>query len=122
MQAKLDTVKKHMTGKRFNAAKGALCAKQYKVKVCVAAADIAFCHVAEFESDDRELMEEPDIETSEEVSAFAHVCCPQCMPASFDSERYASDLRVQPPRKSVSCDANGAQCLQPPLHVSNISC
>lgn len=42
MQAKLDTVKKHMSGKRFNAAK------------------------AGFEKDERELMEEPDIETSAE--------------------------------------------------------
>ena len=39
MQAKLDTVKKHMTGKRFNAAKGASCAKQYMGKACGTAAD-----------------------------------------------------------------------------------
>lgn len=40
MQAKLDTVKKHMSGKRFTAAK------------------------AEFEEDKRELMEEPDVDDS----------------------------------------------------------
>lgn len=71
MQAKLDTVKKHMTGKRFNAAKGKLCAKQYKSNVRSTAANFGLCPVAEFENDERELMEEPDIETSEEVSPCA---------------------------------------------------
>ena len=71
MQAKLDTVKKHMTGKRFNVAKGKSYAKQYKFKVCSTAADFGFGSVAEFENDERELMEEPDIETSEEVSPCA---------------------------------------------------
>ena len=79
MQAKLDTVKKHMTGKRFNTAKGTLCAKQYKGKVCAAAADTVLCHIAEFETGERELMEEPDIETSEEVNATAHFCCNVCL-------------------------------------------
>ena len=77
MQAKLETVKKHMTGKRFNAAKSKSYTRyQFTFTVCYTPADTVVCHTAEFENDERELMEEPDIETSEEVSMCAHVCCP----------------------------------------------
>ena len=75
MQAKLDTVKKHMTGKRFNAAKGKLWVRTTWGAAFDTATDFVNGRAAEFEKDERELMEEPDIETSEEVS------CSQCMSA-----------------------------------------
>lgn len=121
MQAKLDTVKKHMTGKRFNAAKGTSCAKQHKAASTVQQLTPVFCHVAEFENDERELMEEPDIETSEEVNAFAPVSCPQCMPASFAAEGDANDLEVHTFKKQ--CLLNSCSPLPPPLlHVIKVSC
>lgn len=80
MHAKLETVKKHMTGKRFNAAKSKSYAKyQFIFTVCNTAADTASCHIAEFENDERELMEEPDIETSEEVSTCAYAAHDTCL-------------------------------------------
>ena len=77
MQAKLDTVKKHMNGKRFNAAKGKSVIAADMDTPLGKLTDTSFGHVAEFEKDERELMEEPDLETSEEVRSIW--CLHQCL-------------------------------------------
>lgn len=40
--------------------------------------DFTACPTAGFEKDERELMEEPDIETSAEVSTQSHACTKPC--------------------------------------------
>ena len=71
MQAKLDTVKKHMSGKRFEAAKGALLTCKGAIHIVTVAIEKIMCATAEFTLDQRELMEEPELENSEDVSMSA---------------------------------------------------
>ncbi len=84
MQAKLETVKKHMSGKRFAAAKGtpSLCDTLAPSALDARSAGLR-CYAAEFETDNRELMEEPDVsdtassgQDQEEVSQAFAPCVP----------------------------------------------